>query len=156
MAGGRTVRPTSVRVVDTVPASACPVDHRALAAAGATELSPLDRRMKRLLRLPVDGPSGSEASARRVFEVSIWISATRCLLTYIILPWVLPLVGVAKGWGPVLGLIVSPIAIVFNVLSIRRFHRSGHRYRWPISAVNATIIVLLVILVIRDLVDLLS
>ncbi len=94
--------------------------------------------------------------AEEAFSKSVALSAVRCLLTYIVLPWVLPAVGVAKGWGPVLGLVVSPIAIVFNVLSIRRFHRSGHRYRWPISAVNAAIIVLLVILVIRDLVDLIS
>jgi hypothetical protein len=96
------------------------------------------------------------ADAERAFGSSVMVSAVRCLLTYIVLPWLLPAVGVAKGWGPVLGLVVSPIAIVFNVLSIRRFHRSGHRYRWPISAVNALIIVMLVVLVIRDLVDLLS
>ena len=94
--------------------------------------------------------------AEKAFSTSVMVSAVRCLLTYIVLPWLLPLVGVAKGWGPVLGLIVSPIAIVFNVLSIRRFHRSDHKYKWPISIVNATIIVLLVVLVIRDLSDLLS
>jgi hypothetical protein len=94
--------------------------------------------------------------AEQAFSKSVMVSAVRCLLTYIVLPWLLPLVGVAKGWGPVLGLIVSPIAIVFNVLSIRRFHRSHHKYRWPISIVNATIIVLLLVLVVRDLSDLLS
>ena len=94
--------------------------------------------------------------AERAFNKSVVISGIRCLLTYIVLPWLLPAIGVAKGWGPVLGLVVSPIAIVFNVLSIRRFHRSGHRYRWPITAVNVAIIVLLVILVIQDLADLLS
>ena len=94
--------------------------------------------------------------AEEAFSKSVMLSAVRCLLTYIVLPWLLPAIGVAKGWGPVLGLVVSPIAIVFNVLSIRRFHRSGHRYRWPITAVNVAIIVLLVILVIQDLSDLLS
>jgi hypothetical protein len=101
-------------------------------------------------------PDHTPAEAERAFSNSVLLSAVRCLLTYIVLPWLLPAVGVAKGWGPVLGLVVSPIAIAFNVLSIRRFHRSGHRYRWPISAVNAGIIVLLVILVIRDLADILS
>jgi hypothetical protein len=94
--------------------------------------------------------------AEKAFSFSVLLSAVRCLLTYIVLPWLLPAVGVAKGWGPWLGLVVSPIAIVFNVLSIRRFHRSGHKYRWPISIVNGTIIVLLVVLVIRDLADILS
>lgn len=94
--------------------------------------------------------------AEEAFSKSVLLSAVRCLLTYIVLPWLLPLVGVAKGWGPVLGLIVSPVAIVFNVLSIRRFHRSHHRYRWPISIVNALIIVLLLVLVVQDLSDLVS
>ncbi len=92
--------------------------------------------------------------AEKAFSTSVVISGIRCLLTYIVLPWLLPAVGVAKGWGPVLGLVVSPIAIAFNVLSIRRFHRSGHRYRWPITAVNVAIIGLLVVLVIQDLADL--
>jgi hypothetical protein len=94
--------------------------------------------------------------AEKAFSQSVAVSAIRCLLTYIVLPWLLPAVGVAKGWGPWLGLVVSPIAIVFNVLSIRRFQRSGHRYRWPITAVNALIIVLLLILVVRDVADILS
>jgi uncharacterized membrane protein (DUF2068 family) len=94
--------------------------------------------------------------AEKAFSTSVLVSAVRCLLTYIVLPWLLPAFGVAKGWGPWLGLVVSPIAIVFNVLSIRRFQRSGHKYRWPITAVNLTIIALLVVLVIRDLVDIAS
>ena len=71
------------------------------------------------------------------------------------LPWLLPAIGLASGWGPALGLVVSPVAIVFNVLSIRRFHRSGHRHRWVISAVNVAIIGLLVVLVVQDLADVL-
>ncbi len=94
--------------------------------------------------------------AEKAFSASVLVSAVRCLLTYIVLPWLLPAFGVAKGWGPWLGLVVSPIAIVFNVLSIRRFQRSGHKYRWPITAVNATIIVLLVILFVLDLAEVLS
>ena len=101
-------------------------------------------------------PEYTPAEAEKAFSKSVVISGIRCLLTYIVLPWLLPAVGVAKGWGPVLGLVVSPIAIVFNVLSIRRFHRSGHKYRWPISIVNGLIIVLLLILVVRDLSELLS
>jgi hypothetical protein len=94
--------------------------------------------------------------AEEAFSKSVMLSAVRCLLTYIVLPWLLPAIGVANGWGPFLGLVVSPIAILFNVLSIRRFHRSHHKYRWPISIVNATIIVLLLVLVVRDLSDLLA
>jgi hypothetical protein len=101
-------------------------------------------------------PEYTPQQAEKAFSKSVMVSAVRCLLTYIALPWLLPAIGVAKGWGPVLGLVVSPIAIVFNVLSIRRFHRSHHKYRWPITAVNVTIILLLLVLVVRDLSDLLA
>ena len=101
-------------------------------------------------------PEYTPAQAEKAFSQSVAVSAVRCLLTYIVLPWLLPAFGLASGWGPWLGLVVSPIAIVFNVLSIRRFQRSGHRYRWHITAVNLTIIALLIVLVIRDLADILS
>jgi hypothetical protein len=105
---------------------------------------------------PVEAAEYTPAQAEKAFSNSVLVSAVRCLFTYIVFPWLLPALGVARGWGPWLGLVVSPIAIAFNVLSIRRFQRSGHKYRWPITAVNATIIVLLVVLFIRDLADILS
>jgi len=42
-------------------------------------------------------------------------------------------------------------AIIANVVSIRRFHRSDHRLKWPMSTINVGIIVLLTILVVLDL-----
>ncbi len=96
------------------------------------------------------------AQAEKAFNKSVMVSAVRCLFTYIVFPWLLPALGVARGWGPWLGVVVSPIAIAFNVLSIRRFQRSRHKYRWPITVVNVTIIVLLVVLFVRDVADILS
>lgn len=111
--------------------------------------------MKRLLLLPVDGPSGSEASARRVFEVSIWISATRCLLTYIILPFVFPIVGVTAN-DHAIGLPVSVIAVIADVASIRRFWRADHRYRWHYTALATVIILAMLFLITGDLIDILG
>ena len=121
----------------------------------APELSPLDRRMKRLLRLPVDGPRGSETSARRVFEVSIWISATRCLLTYIILPFVFPILGFTAN-DHAIGLPVSVVAVIADVASIRRFWRADHKYRWHYTALAGAIICAMLVLITGDLIDLLG
>lgn len=84
--------------------------------------------------------------AARLFSRSIVISGTRCLLAYIVFPWVLPLLGVAKGVGPFIGIVISVVAIGFNVASIRRFWVSGHRWRYVITALNVSVIVLLTIL----------
>lgn len=94
-------------------------------------------------------------SAERAFSLSILISAVRCTLTYVVFPWVLPLLGIAGGVGPGIGLAIGAIAIVSNVMSIRRFWAADHRWKIPISLLNGSVIVLLVILVVVDLGDLL-
>ena len=84
--------------------------------------------------------------AERVFSKSVVISGIRCLLTYIVFPFVAPLVGIASSTGAVIGVLIGLVAIVFNVLSIRRFFKADHPYKWWASALNAAVIVLLVVL----------
>lgn len=86
----------------------------------------------------------------RLFSQSILISAVRCILSYVVFPFVAPVVGIASGLGSTVGLIIGSIAIVSNLYSIRRFWRSDHKYKWPVSLLNAGIIVLLVILMVLD------
>src|SRR5688572_29299027 len=81
--------------------------------------------------------------AARAFNTSILVSATRCLLTYVVFPWVLPLLDLAGAVGPAVGVVIGVVAIVCNVLSIRRFQRSGHRWRWVITVINCGVIGLL-------------
>ena len=113
--------------------------------------TPADLRMRRLLRLPLDAPRASEASARALVERSLVISMVRCLLTYIVLPFVAPLLGVGLGVAPVVGLVVGLVAIVANVASVRRFWRADHRARWGYTAFGTAMIAFLVWLVVRDL-----
>ena len=136
--------------VDIAPALATADPGRGVPASAA------DVRMRRLLRLPATGVTASEASARSALERSLLISTVRCLLTYIVLPFVAPVLGVATGVAPVIGLVVGAVAIYFNVASIRRFWRADHRYRWHYTALSGTVIALLAWLVVLDLVDLLT
>ena len=121
-------------------------------SAPARELSPLDLKMRRLLRLPAGPPTATAESARRVFEVSIWISATRCLLTYVVLPFVFPLIGVSTSATPAVGVPVSLIAIGADVMSIRRFWRADHKYRWHYTVLAGSIICAMVVLITVDLI----
>jgi hypothetical protein len=97
----------------------------------------------------------TEEEAQRTFSTSILISAVRCLLTYVVFPFVAPIVGIASGIGSTIGVVTSLIAIAANVWSIRRFHASHHPWRWPITAINVGIIALLSVLLVIDLTDLL-
>ncbi len=90
-----------------------------------------------------------EASARTL-RFSILISAVRCTLAYVILPFVAPAIGLAAGVGPAVGIPIAVVALWANVASIRRHWHTGHRWKWPISLLNAGIVVLLVILLVLD------
>jgi hypothetical protein len=105
---------------------------------------------------PSRSPVDDQNEAARLFSLSIVISGTRCLLTYIVFPWVLPLLGIAGGVGPAVGVVVGVVAIAFNLLSIRRWRASGHAWRVPLITLNSIVIVFLVVLVVLDVSELVS
>ena len=118
----------------------------------ATPVAPAsapDRFMRRLLRLP-EGKTATADEARSAFQKSIFISAARCVLMYVFFPFVLPLIGVAKGVGPVIGLIIGMLAIVSITFSIRRFWRADHSKRWHYTIFGVVIIGFLIFLAIKD------
>lgn len=92
----------------------------------------------------------SRRDAERGFNVSILVSGIRCTLSYVVLPFVAPLIGLAPGVGPALGLTIGTVAIVANVVSLRRFQRSDHRLRRPAMAVHAGVLGLLAVLMVVD------
>ena len=112
-----------------------------------------DVAVRRLLRIP-DGPPAPEGAAQRAFSTSILVSATRCLLTYIVLPFLAPVLGLAAGVGPAVGIPIGIVAIVCNILTIRRFWAADHRWRWAYTAIALTVIALLLVLMVEDILDL--
>lgn len=149
----------------TTTASRCPIDHSAAAApssdscpvrpAGSLPMGKADLAARRMLRIP-ERPAGTSAQAFTAFRRSMFISATRCLLTYVVFPFVLPAVGFATGVGPIVGLVIGTLAIVCDVFAIRRFHAVGHKWRWHFTAIAVGIICLLLVLLVQDIVHLLT
>ena len=90
----------------------------------------------------------------RLFSMSLVVSAFRCLLTYIVLPFVLPIIGLSNSIGPAIGLAVGLVAIAANIWSVRRFWRADHRLKMPITVLSGGILVLLTVLVVQDVADL--
>ena len=126
------------------------------AQPATTERTSADRFMRRLLRLPVDAPPGSAAGARKAFQTSLIVATFRCLLMYVVFPFVLPAVGIAKGVGPVIGLIINLAAMVCIVMSMRRFFRADHPKRWWYFALGGTVLVFLVVLAIQDFITIVT
>ena len=118
--------------------------------------APADVAMRRLLRLPAAPPAEKAPDAHKAFSTSILVSAVRCLLTYIVLPFVAPALGFATGVGPAVGLVIGLVAIASNVFTIRRFWRADHPRRWQFTAISTSVIVLLVVLMAQDTAHLVS
>lgn len=115
-----------------------------------------DRFMRRLLMLPVDGPTATAAEAQKAFQTSIMVAAVRCLIMYILLPFVLPAIGVAAGVGPWIGLPIAVAAIVAVTYSIRRFWRADHSKRWHYTVIGAAVIGFMIYEIVRDLAEILG
>ncbi len=111
--------------------------------------SSLDRFMRRLLILP-EGKTATADEARTAFQKSLLVSSVRCLLMYIIFPFVLPVVGIARGVGPWVGLVIGVLAIISIVFSIRRFWRADHSKRWHYTIFGTAIIAFLIYLAVKD------
>jgi hypothetical protein len=99
--------------------------------------------MRRLLRLPVDGPEGHAAEARKAFQTSLMVATVRCLLMYIVFPFVLPAIGIAAGSVRGSGC-RSPRRDRGATMSIRRFWRADHSKRWHYTIFGGVVICFLI------------
>jgi len=115
-----------------------------------------DRIMRRVLLLADDAPAGTPEAARKAFQTSIMVAAVRCVLMYLVFPFVLPAIGVARGVGPAIGLAINVIAMACIVFSMRRFWRADHPKRWWYFGLGGTVMVFLLFLAVDDIVTLAS
>ncbi len=109
-----------------------------------------DRVMRRALRIPdIDLRSGG--AAHQAFRISVIISALRCVITYVLIPVLVPILSLA-GWvaAPV-GIVLCAIAAVNGVISVRRFWRADHPHRWTYTAFIGVVFTILTISVITEL-----
>lgn len=143
----------------TEAAGRCPVDHAAIAAEQARQAAPrsaADRRMRRLLRIDPDAPKMSLVQANRAFERSVTISALRCITTYLLLPFVLPLIGLSGAVGPFVSIALSVVSVVFITISARRFFGSDHPWRWVHAVIGAIVLLVLAVSAVFDVLNILN
>jgi hypothetical protein len=133
-------------------ADACPVPGVGAPRARRTvHRSKADLVVWRLLRIKERPEGVSEAAANKAFQKSMLISATRCTLTYVVFPIIIPLLGILKGVEAPLGIAIGTFAIVCDVFTIRRFFAADHKYRWYFSFIALSIISLLFVLLAEDI-----
>jgi len=72
------------------------------------------------------------------------------------LPFLAPVVGIGSGVGPWLGLLLGTVAIGANLLSIYRFWNGDRRWKMTMTAINLSVIILLMFLVVGDIRELVT
>ena len=98
----------------------------------------------------------SAESAQRIFTMSMLVSGIRCVLSYVILPFVTPFLGLAPGVGPILGIAIGTVAIAANVWSLNRFWKLKHRWRKPVTVLHVGVIALILVLIAMDIAELVA
>jgi hypothetical protein len=95
-------------------------------------------------------PSTTGSSAYRPQSVALLVSATRCLLTYVVGPLLLPATGALLVPG--LGVGASILAIVLDVRVVRRLRRQHDQRSRRLAAFYVALIAFVTALLIVDLV----
>jgi len=98
--------------------------------------------------------SKSTRGAQNMFSKAMLISAARCLLTYIFLPFVAPLAGFSASVGPAIGIPLAIVALVFDIIGIRRFFLAKHKSRWVFFWIYLSVIGLVLALLAVNIYDL--
>lgn len=111
--------------------------------------------MRRLLRIPDDGPRGSIMGAQNALSGSIALSGIRCIFTYIVIPLMGPILGLG-GIAPALGLALGALSVVFIVMSMRRFFAAEHKWRWGYASVGIALMLLVAVQSVFDIAHLLG
>lgn len=109
----------------------------------------IDRIFARLLRVtpqpvpeaPAQSAGGEAAApAARAFGFALLISGLRCTLQYVMLPVVLPLIGVLSGLSLPLVLLLDGVALTMLVRSLRYYWRTLHPRRFDMLPLAALIL----------------
>ncbi|MFT4232406.1 MAG: hypothetical protein QM606_06490 [Leucobacter sp.] len=133
-------------------ASAPPVEERLAAPQPVASRSAADRFMRRLLRVnEIDRSPENELRAHRSFRTSLIVSGLRCLISYLLIPILVPVIGFAGVLAAPAGLALCLVGIVNGVYSVRRFWLSDHRYRWMYTWFIAVVFAILAVSMAADI-----
>lgn len=142
-------------VAKLAPAAACPFPHDQAGAATTARPEPkrskADEFVRKILFIKERPADVSSAAAYRAFQKSMLISATRCTLTYVVFPFILPMLSFASGVGSAVGIAIGVVALISDTFTIRRFFAIDHKWRWYFTGAALSVMTLLTILLVQDI-----
>ncbi len=105
--------------------------------------------VRRLLCIPACPAKPDNDDTSRMFTASMALTGLRCIFTYMFLPILTPALGAVVG--PVIGVPLSAVAIVFDVRGIRSFWPADHPQRWLMTVLYLVVMGFVTYLLVRDL-----
>ena len=127
-----------------------------MATTVSRERSPADQVMRRMLGVEGDPVPGAVFDAQNKLRSSIIISGIRCIITYLLVPIVTPILGFMSTVAAPVSIALSVIAIGFGYNSLRRFWLADHRLRWRYTIFIMVVWVLLVVGIVLDVIRLIG
>ena len=109
-----------------------------------------DRFMRRLFGVRAPGGDTGEG-AHRAFRVSVVVSAVRCIVTYVLVPVLVPLLALSGWVAAPIGIALCVFAVVNGVVSLKRFWGSDHPKSWMYTWFMAAVFVVLAFALVSDL-----
>jgi hypothetical protein len=105
----------------------------------------VDRIVRQLLLI-------GDASPRALFDLkgSMLIAGVRCTITYIIIPFGAPVIALLGVLGTPLSLVLSIVAVVMAISSLRRVWLADYEHRYLYSLFILVAVTLLTIVIVGD------
>jgi hypothetical protein len=107
--------------------------------------------MRRWLRVGDVVDKNAILGARRSTTAAIVVSGIRCIITYLLIPVLAPVIGISDAASAPVTIALSVLAIVMGVTGVRRFWMADHRARWAYTIFIAVIVALLAVGIVLDL-----
>ncbi len=95
------------------------------------------------------------ANAERAFSFALLFSGVRCIFMYVVLPFVLPVIGIAGSFSLYIDIVINVIAIAAVIYSLRKFWMIDYKYKWQYTPVAIVALLVLVAFIALDIQELL-
>jgi len=89
--------------------------------------------------------------AERAFGLSLAFSGVRCILQYVIFPFVLPLIGIAGEFSVYISIVINLVAMLALIYSARRFWIIDYKYKRQYLFVAVAAFVILCVFLALDI-----
>jgi len=108
-------------------------------------LDPLIARMLLIRQMPTPLVKQEDSEkAQQAFSFALLFSGVRCILMYVVLPFILPLIGLAGNFSIWIDIAINLVAIGAIFYSLRRFWQTGYERRWqylPVALVALFVLI---------------